>query len=145
MECKHMYEDGTPAVTLEDGELRCSLCGEKFSIGETEIRSLIKMSTKLKDDDIKVYFTSHESYYYFYNADECGVHDDVYIDGAIQEMSDGKLFTHFQFVLIIKKDNVMNEVKKLVIIVKSDDNTLDQTSSPKIIMYLSPSVLDLLL
>ena len=145
MECKHMKADGSPAVTLENGELRCSICGAKFGLGEGEIKSLIKMSSGIDEENIKVFFTSHDSYYYFYNTDESGIHEDVYADGAVEEKTDGKLFSDFKFVLIIKRDNPTNRVRKLVVIARSDDNLRDQTSSPEVIKYLSPSIMDLLL
>ena len=144
MECTHKKE-GSPAIKLEDGEIRCEICGEKFGLGEYEIRSLIMMSTNLNPENIKIFFTSHDSYYYFYSEEETGTHEDVYSDGGVKEKRDGKLFSDFKFVLIIKRGNVLNKVEKLIVIVRSDDNTRDQTSSPQIIKYLRPAVLDLLL
>ena len=142
--CKHRREDG-PAITLENDEIRCSICGEKFGLGEDEIRSLIMMSTNLDPENIKVFFTCHDSYYYFYSEDETGIHEDVYSDGGVKEKKDGKLFSDFKFVLIIKRDHCTNDVVKLIVIARSDDETRDQTSSPQIIKYLRPRVLDLLL
>lgn len=144
MECKHK-RDGKPTITLENGEICCSLCGEKFALGEDEIKSLIQMSTDMDKDDIKVYFTCHDSYYYFYSEDDVRVHEDVYSDGAVKEKRDGKLFSDFKFVLIIKRDHMTNEAIKLVVIARSDDNTKNRTSSAQIIKYLRPTVLDLLL
>lgn len=133
MESKHELND----------ELQCDICGHIITVGANEIRNLIKCTANLADDDIKVLFTTHDSYYYFYNDDETGIHDDVYVDGAIEELNCGKLFTDFHFVLIVKKDNGTNKLRKLVAIIKTD--TKNKASSTEILKYFSPSVLELML
>ena len=147
MKCEHLKKDGHPSVTLKDGEIRCTQCGEKIGIGENEIRSLIKLSTDLTDDELEIKFTSRNKYHYYYqnNIEGISTHEDVYIDGLITETSVGKVFSEFTFAMIIRKDNATNEVRKLIIVIKADYGKRDITSSPSIIKYLSPSILKLLL
>lgn len=142
MSCNHV-KNGYPIVKIQNGEIICSLCGEKIAIGKNEIRSLVKLSTNLNEENIDVIFSEKKKY--FYTSSCIGVHEDVYTDGLITETSNGKIFSDFSFTLIIRKNNETNEASDLIIIVRPDEGKTDKTSSEKIIEYLSPAIFDLLL